>query len=61
MERICKRAGMPERGWHIIAGALSAVAGVVVIALSISSIVVLAIVAGAWGWSSSGPHKLCGP
>jgi uncharacterized membrane protein HdeD (DUF308 family) len=39
---------LPERGWHIFMGVLSSVAGVVVIALPISSIVVLAIVAGAW-------------
>jgi uncharacterized membrane protein HdeD (DUF308 family) len=52
--------GIARTGWHIFAGVLSAVAGVVVIALPISSIVVLAIVAG-HGWSSSGPHKLCGP
>jgi uncharacterized membrane protein HdeD (DUF308 family) len=39
---------LPERGWHIFAGVLSLLAGVVVIALPITSIVVLAIVAGAW-------------
>ena len=39
---------LPERGWHIFAGVLSVLAGMVVIALPISSIVVLAIVAGAW-------------
>jgi uncharacterized membrane protein HdeD (DUF308 family) len=39
---------LPERGWHIFAGVLSLLAGMVVIALPITSIVVLAIVAGAW-------------
>ena len=39
---------LPERGWHIFAGVLSLLAGIVVVALPISSIVVLAIVAGAW-------------
>ena len=39
---------LPERGWHIFAGVLSLCAGIVVIALPITSIVVLAIVAGAW-------------
>ncbi|MBW0018275.1 MAG: HdeD family acid-resistance protein [Mycobacterium sp.] len=39
---------LPERGWHIFAGVLSLLAGMVVIALPISSILVLAIVAGAW-------------
>ena len=39
---------LPERGWHIFAGVLSLLAGIVVIALPITSIVVLAIVAGAW-------------
>jgi uncharacterized membrane protein HdeD (DUF308 family) len=39
---------LPERGWHIFAGVLSLLAGIVVIALPITSIVVLAIVAGVW-------------
>jgi len=39
---------LPERGWYIFAGVLSVLAGIVVIALPISSIVVLAIVAGVW-------------
>ena len=39
---------LPERGWHIFAGVLSLLACMVVIALPITSIVVLAIVAGAW-------------
>jgi uncharacterized membrane protein HdeD (DUF308 family) len=39
---------LPERGWHIFAGVLSVLAGIVVIALPITSIVVLAIVVGAW-------------
>jgi uncharacterized membrane protein HdeD (DUF308 family) len=38
---------LPERGWHIFTGVLTVVAGIVMIALPISSIVVLAIVAGA--------------
>jgi len=39
---------LPEHGWHIFMGLLSVLAGMVVVALPISSIVVLAIVAGAW-------------
>jgi len=39
---------LPERGWHIFMGVLSVLAGMVVVALPISSIVILAIVAGAW-------------
>ena len=39
---------LPEHGWHIFAGLLSVLAGMVVVAWPISSIVVLAIVAGAW-------------
>lgn len=39
---------LPERGWHIFAGVLTLVAGMMVIALPITSIVVLAIVTGAW-------------
>jgi uncharacterized membrane protein HdeD (DUF308 family) len=39
---------LPERGWQIFMGVLSTVAGMVIIAWPISSIVVLAIVAGAW-------------
>ena len=39
---------LPERGWYIFAGVLSVLAGMVVIACPISSIVILAIVAGAW-------------
>jgi uncharacterized membrane protein HdeD (DUF308 family) len=39
---------LPERGWHIFAGVLSLLAGIVVIALPITSIVALAIVAGVW-------------
>src|ERR1700739_1282003 len=38
---------LPERGWYIFMGVLSVLAGMVVVALPISSIVVLAIVAGA--------------
>jgi uncharacterized membrane protein HdeD (DUF308 family) len=39
---------LPEHGWHIFMGVLSVLAGMVVVALPISSIVILAIVAGAW-------------
>ena len=39
---------LPDRGWYIVAGVLSLLAGMVVIALPITSIVVLAIVAGVW-------------
>jgi uncharacterized membrane protein HdeD (DUF308 family) len=39
---------LPERGWHVFAGVLSLLAGMVVVALPISSIVILAVVAGAW-------------
>jgi uncharacterized membrane protein HdeD (DUF308 family) len=39
---------LPDRGWYIFAGVLSLLAGMVVIALPITSIVVLAIVAGVW-------------
>jgi uncharacterized membrane protein HdeD (DUF308 family) len=39
---------LPEHGWHIFAGLLSVVAGMMVIAWPISSIVVLAVIAGAW-------------
>ena len=39
---------LPERGWHIFMGVLSLLAGIVLIAWPISSIVVLAIVAGVW-------------
>jgi len=39
---------LPEHGWHIFMGLLSVLAGMVVVALPITSIVVLAIVAGAW-------------
>jgi uncharacterized membrane protein HdeD (DUF308 family) len=39
---------LPARGWHIFLGILSVIAGVVVMGFPFSSIVVLAIVAGAW-------------
>jgi uncharacterized membrane protein HdeD (DUF308 family) len=39
---------LPEHGWHIFMGVLSVLAAMVVVALPISSIVALAIVAGAW-------------
>ena len=38
----------PERGWHIFLGILTALAGVVVLTWPFDSIVLLAIVAGAW-------------
>jgi uncharacterized membrane protein HdeD (DUF308 family) len=40
--------GLPGRGWHIFLGAISVIAGMVVLAWPIDSIVVLAIVTGAW-------------
>jgi uncharacterized membrane protein HdeD (DUF308 family) len=43
-----KHQELPERGWHIFMGVLSVLAGMVLVALPFSSIVVLAIVAGAW-------------
>jgi uncharacterized membrane protein HdeD (DUF308 family) len=39
---------LPERGWYIFGGVLTMIAGVVVFASPISSIVVLSLVAGAW-------------
>jgi uncharacterized membrane protein HdeD (DUF308 family) len=39
---------LPERGWYIFAGVLAVVAGVMVIAWPISSVVALTIVTGAW-------------
>jgi uncharacterized membrane protein HdeD (DUF308 family) len=39
---------LPERGWYIFAGVLSVLAGMMVIAWPVSSIVALAILAGAW-------------
>jgi uncharacterized membrane protein HdeD (DUF308 family) len=39
---------LPERGWHIVGGVASMLAGMTVIALPITSIVILAIVVGAW-------------
>jgi uncharacterized membrane protein HdeD (DUF308 family) len=39
---------LPERGWYIFVGVLTVIAGVVTLAWPISSIVVLAIVAGVW-------------
>ena len=39
---------LPARGWYIFAGILTVIAGVVTIVWPISSIVALAIVAGAW-------------
>ena len=39
---------LPGRGWHIFLGALSVIAGMVVIAWPFDSIVTLAIVTGVW-------------
>src|SRR3974390_2213728 len=39
---------LPARGWHIFLGVISVIAGMVVVAWPFDSIVVLAIVAGAW-------------
>jgi uncharacterized membrane protein HdeD (DUF308 family) len=39
---------LPERGWYIFVGVLTVIAGAVVLVWPISSIVVLAIVAGVW-------------
>jgi uncharacterized membrane protein HdeD (DUF308 family) len=39
---------LPERGWYIFLGVLTMIAGVVMLAWPISSIVVLSIVAGVW-------------
>ncbi|MDT5211277.1 MAG: hypothetical protein QOF67_3692 [Mycobacterium sp.] len=39
---------LPERGWYIFMGALTLIAGVVMVAWPISSIVVLSIIAGVW-------------
>jgi uncharacterized membrane protein HdeD (DUF308 family) len=40
--------GLPARGWYIFVGILTVIAGAVTIVWPISSIVVLAIFAGAW-------------
>ncbi len=39
---------LPERGWYIFGGVLTMIAGVVMLAWPISSIVVLSIIAGVW-------------
>ncbi|MDT5015937.1 MAG: hypothetical protein QOD39_2097 [Mycobacterium sp.] len=39
---------MPDRGWYIFVGVLTVIAGTVVLVWPISSIVALAIIAGAW-------------
>ena len=39
---------LPARGWHIFLGVISVIAGMVVVAWPFDSIVVLAVVAGAW-------------
>ena len=39
---------LPERGWYIFMGVLTTIAGVVMLAWPISSIVVLSIIAGVW-------------
>ena len=51
---------LPERGWYIFVGVLTVIAGVVMLAWPISSIVVLPS-SPAYGSSSSGPQRLCGP
>jgi len=39
---------LPERGWYIFLGVLTTIAGAVMLAWPISSIVVLSIIAGVW-------------
>ena len=39
---------LPERGWYIFVGVLTVIAGVVILAWPISSIVVLSIITGVW-------------
>ena len=39
---------LPDRGWYIFVGILTVIAGMVVLVWPISSIVALAIIAGAW-------------
>jgi uncharacterized membrane protein HdeD (DUF308 family) len=39
---------MPDRGWYIFVGVLTAIAGVVVLMWPITSIVALAVISGAW-------------
>jgi uncharacterized membrane protein HdeD (DUF308 family) len=39
---------MPDRGWYIFVGVLTVIAGMVVLVWPISSILALAIIAGAW-------------
>ena len=39
---------LPDRGWYIFVGVLTVIAGVVMLGWPISSIVVLAIIAGVW-------------
>jgi uncharacterized membrane protein HdeD (DUF308 family) len=39
---------LPDRGWYIFVGVLTMIAGVVMLAWPISSIVVLSIIAGVW-------------
>jgi uncharacterized membrane protein HdeD (DUF308 family) len=39
---------LPERGWYIFVGVLTVIAGAVVLVWPISSVVALAIIAGAW-------------
>lgn len=39
---------LPARGWHIFLGILTVIAGIVVMSWPFDSVVVLAIVAGAW-------------
>jgi uncharacterized membrane protein HdeD (DUF308 family) len=40
--------GLPERGWHIFLGIVTAIAGVVVVVWPFRSVTVLAVVAGIW-------------
>ena len=39
---------LPQRGWYIFLGVLTVIAGAVMLAWPISSIVVLSIIAGVW-------------
>ena len=51
---------LPERGWYIFMGVLTTIAGVVMLAWPISSIVVLSIIAGVW-LVVMGKQRLRGP
>ncbi|MEE6163611.1 MULTISPECIES: HdeD family acid-resistance protein [unclassified Mycolicibacterium] len=39
---------LPDRGWHVFLGVISVIAGMVVLASPFASILILAIVTGAW-------------